>query len=150
MQPSDWSIQSSMMLDSLSSSIHFISSNKCRAYIYIYVYTKKTLQIDTNAFSRAMLLGNYRAFSCDIKFQRICMEQALGYNRSNRVKYILFCRNEDRQIGIIEERKIGSQENYGFYTIVHEKPRPFQRLRWPVTVERGGAQAITGPTRFCV
>ena len=33
---------------------------------------------------------------------------------------------------------------YGFYTIVYGKPRPFQRLRWPVTVERGGAYAITG------
>ena len=32
---------------------------------------------------------------------------------------------------------------YGFYTIVHGKPRPFQRLRWPETVERGGAYAIT-------
>ena len=33
---------------------------------------------------------------------------------------------------------------YGFYTIVHGKPRPFQRLRRPVTVERGGAYMIRG------
>ena len=32
---------------------------------------------------------------------------------------------------------------YGFYLIVHGKPRPFQRLRRPVIVEKGGAYAIT-------
>ena len=28
---------------------------------------------------------------------------------------------------------------YGFCMMVHGKPRPFQRLWWPVTVEMGGA-----------
>ena len=38
---------------------------------------------------------------------------------------------------------------YGFYTIVHGKPRPIQRLRWTVTVGRGGAYSITG-TVLCI
>ena len=34
-----------------------------------------------------------------------------------------------------------SVDTYVFYTIVQNKPHPFQRLRWPVTVERDGAYA---------
>ena len=40
-------------------------------------------------------------------------------------------------------------ETYGLCTIVHNKPRPFHRLRWTITVERGGAYCDHGSVYLC-